>query len=188
MRKRPNKALPPVDYLKECFSYDEHSGAMLWRERPHKHFTPGRTRTAEHKCNNWNALYASKPVSNVSRYGRVRIDGNGFLVHRIIWKLQTGQDPTGEVDHRDLGKINNRWNNLRDATHADNMRNRHAYTNNPSGGLKGAYPLQKKWQAKITYRGKSHYLGVFETAAAAHAAYVAAAIELFGEFANTGER
>lgn len=57
-------------------------------------------------------------------------------------------------------------------------------------GLKGVtfHRVTGKWQAAIQVNRKSHHLGLFETADAAHAAYVASAAKLHGEFACTGAR
>lgn len=175
------KAIPSAEYLNECFLYDQESGALTWRRRPLNHFL------REANCKSWNTRYAGTIIGNVSRYGRVRLNKKNFWIHRVIWKIQYGEDPPREVDHRDLNKCNNAAVNLRAATHAENMRNRHAYANNPIG-LKGAYRQKNKWMAKITVLGKSHYLGLYDTPEAAHVAYVAASKLLFGEFANSGEK
>ena len=42
----------------------------------------------------------------------------------------------------------------------------------------------KKWRAYITYDGKWHHLGYFDTKDKAYAAYCRAALKHFGEFAQ----
>ena len=101
------------------------------------------------------------------------------------------EDPTVKVDHRDGNTLDNRRENLRVATAAQNVRNarkkRSATTSRYKGvfftrGRKGR-SLSKPWQAQIRRGGKNRYLGCFETAEAAALAYDTAARETFGEFA-----
>lgn len=88
------------------------------------------------------------------------------------------------VDHRNRNGLDNRRANLREATHAENMRNRGLGRNNTSG-FKGVswHTTGKKWQAKIKVDGKGRHLGLFRTAEEAALAYDVAALELHGEFA-----
>ena len=55
-------------------------------------------------------------------------------------------------------------------------------------GLKGVtlHKRAGKWQAQIQAFGVTHYLGIFNTAQLAHAAYCEAAARLHGNFARTG--
>lgn len=96
------------------------------------------------------------------------------------------EPPAGiDIDHRDGNSLNNRRANLRLATHAQNQHNRKAYATNTSG-YKGVsyYRPTGKWVARIELKGKCKGLGYFFTPEAAHAAYIAAAKELHGEFAR----
>lgn len=104
------------------------------------------------------------------------------LLHRIIVGAKKGQ----MVDHRDGNGLNNTRENLRTATHAQNMQNRKIHTNNNSG-IKGVYwePERNKWVAQIGYEGKQRKLGRFQTAEQAHSAYLIAAAELHGEFGRS---
>jgi hypothetical protein len=43
-----------------------------------------------------------------------------------------------------------------------------------------------RWQANIQIDGQATYLGVYDTAEEAHAAYCAAALRHFGDFARAG--
>jgi hypothetical protein len=73
--------------------------------------------------------------------------------------------------------------NLRLADRSLNMANTTAYRNNKSG-LKGAYRSGNRWRSTIRHHRQTIYLGMFESAEAAHAAYAAKARELRGEFAR----
>ena len=131
---------------------------------------------------NWHALVSRRTV-----YG-ARTDlstgaPRGVLLHRIIMG-----EPAGlEIDHIDGNGLNNARENLRVATAAQNKQNRKMQKNNASG-LKGAswHKGDKKWQAVISFNGKSRYLGMFETKEDAHGAYCKASADLHGEFGNVG--
>lgn len=66
------------------------------------------------------------------------------MAHRIIWKMETGSDPACEIDHRDLNGLNNRWENLREATTTQN-----GFNKKPRSRIvqhpKGVYPYGKGW-------------------------------------------
>ncbi len=111
--------------------------------------------------------------------------GNGkwrtVFMHRVIMKAPKGE----QIDHIDGNGLHDWRENLRIATFTENRWNVKANIRNTSG-FKGV-TLDKrygKWNAAIRANGKRYYLGMFGTAEAAHAAYVAAAKEKHGEFAN----
>ena len=70
-----------------------------------------------------------------------------------------------EVDHIDGDKLNNRKENLRECTRANNLKNRKLNHNNKTGH-KGVfwydYNDYQKWRAYITLNGKQTYLGYFD--------------------------
>lgn len=86
------------------------------------------------------------------------------------------------VDHINRDPLDNRRPNLRLCTIAENSRNRRR----PAGalGVKGVTRHRKKFRAQIKVDRKTIVLGSFETVAAAHEAYCAAAVRLHGEFAS----
>lgn len=45
------------------------------------------------------------------------------MAHRLAFLYMTGSYPTFEVDHFDRNKSNNAFDNLKDVTHKDNMKN-----------------------------------------------------------------
>ena len=122
---------------------------------------------------------------DIEGYRRVRVLGQHIKEHIVIWCWVTGDwVPEGlEVDHRNRVRTDNRWNNLRLATRRQNSCNCSTPTSNTSGA-KGVYLAPHgKYQVRIRIAGKRHYLGQFDTAEEASAAYKAAALELHGEFA-----
>lgn len=105
-------------------------------------------------------------------------------MHRVI------MEATGRVlvDHRNHNTLDNRRENLRVCTSAQNLWNQGKRKKNTSG-YKGVSwnRNSKKWIACIGVNRKSIYLGAFPSAHEAGMAYADAARLYHGEFANSGE-
>jgi hypothetical protein len=119
-------------------------------------------------------------------YRRIRIAGRSYRAHQLAWLYMTGEWGRPTIDHRDRDPANNRWSNLRRATRSNNNANRRRQRDNTSG-FKGVQFDRKsgRWIARLGKNGRIFYLGRFATPQAAHEVYMAAARELFGEFART---
>lgn len=110
-------------------------------------------------------------------YRQVVIDGKYYLVHRLVWLWHHGKWPDHEIDHIDQNKLNNRIENLRDVERHINIANRRSYN---ASGFKG---VSKKTKGSGFFArlnridGKVDYLGVFDTAEAAHQAFKVAHVE-----------
>lgn len=116
-------------------------------------------------------------------YRRIGFEGNEYLEHRLAIFCMTSAWPRNEVDHRNLNRADNRWANLREATHSQNRTNTRPTS---SSGFKGVtWHRDGKWQAQLGLGKTNIYLGLFDSKEAAHAAYRTAASRLFGEFART---
>jgi hypothetical protein len=100
------------------------------------------------------------------------------IMSRLILGLT---DPTIEADHINGDTLDNRRKNLRPATRLQSAKNHRIQKNNTSG-CKGVNKHGNRWRARIGFNGKKLHIGVFDTKAAAEAAYEAKAVELFGEF------
>jgi len=86
-----------------------------------------------------------------------------------------------EVDHKNGDPLDNRRQNLRLCTHAQNQHNTGLSCVNTSG-FKGVSKRGKRWKAQIRINGKQTYLGTYDTPEEAGAAYDAAALKVQGEF------
>ena len=117
-------------------------------------------------------------------YVRLRINRREFLAQRIAWLLATGHMPTGEIDHINGDRADNRLSNLRPATHAENGFNRGRNANNTSG-FKGVHRNGEKFSVVVCRAGKHYYFGVFDVAEDAHAAYCEAFRQVHGEFGRS---
>lgn len=175
------KPLPSQKYLKECFSYDPNTGLLIWKVRPLEHFKNKRI------FNVWNAKYSNKVAGYIENSGHlaVCISNHEYRIHRLIWKIQSGLDPVALIDHIDRNKLNNKWENLREATKSQN--NKNASFKNSSGFI-GVYfdNRSKKYQAAIRINGKNKSLGYFNTAEEAFKVRSIAEKATHGEFANNG--
>ena len=117
-------------------------------------------------------------------YRGVRINGIIVSEHRVAWYLMHGTLPE-QIDHINGIKDDNRIVNLRAATREQNYWNKPKTIKNTSG-FKGVQKLKdcNRWSASITANKKNYYLGLFESAEAAHHAYLEAAKLHHKEFAR----
>jgi hypothetical protein len=117
-------------------------------------------------------------------YRYIRYKKSLLLAHRVAFAVHYGRWPN-QVDHINLNRSDNRLCNIREATNAQNNRNKSVQSNNTSG-FKGVTfnRATNKFQAKITLDGKTRSLGYFSTAEDASAKYNIAAKEIHGEYAR----
>lgn len=124
-----------------------------------------------------------KPAGSRLPDGRLEISirSRRYYANRLAWLYMTGEWPAGEVDHRDRDTRNDRWDNLREATHQQNIFNMTAVSTN-STGHRGVYKRRSRFVAKIVISKRQCYLGTFDTAEEASEAWQAASLKLHGEF------
>jgi hypothetical protein len=165
---------PTAARLREVLDYDRATGVFLWRHR-----TDVR--------GGWNAKCAGKVAGRLDSdgYRQIAVDGRRYAASKLAWVYVTGEWPAREVDHRNLDRADDRFENLRPATHAQNGANRGLPPTNTSG-RKGVHwnKKLKKWQAAIKVGKRRVHLGVFTDIEAAAAAYAAAARQHHGDFAR----
>lgn len=112
-------------------------------------------------------------------YRRIKINGKDYLEHRLVWLYHYGYLPTKHLDHINGIRDDNRIDNLREATSAENHQNRSKSKNNTSGFMGVTWAKHaNKWQSRICKGGKNHHLGYYDTPEEAHAAYVKTKAEL----------
>jgi hypothetical protein len=100
-------------------------------------------------------------------------------MHRFILNAPDGM----EVDHIDANGLDNRRQNLRVATVAENRRNRRRARNNRSGFNGVAWAKhERKWRATVRVNGKQIHVGYYHDLIKAAVARDLATIEHYGEF------
>lgn len=154
-----------ADEWRERVAYDRDTGVLTWLKSYFK-------------------SRIGQPIGSIAPEGYVRahIDGRLWVVHRLIWLHVHGVWPTGQIDHINGNRSDNRLCNLREATPSQNCANSRARRS----GLKGATFVRKigRWQAQIGIGRKNVFLGLFDTEEEAAAAYARKAREVHGEFAR----
>lgn len=119
-------------------------------------------------------------------YVIIELYGVPYFAHRLAWFYVTGKWPKNQIDHINRERADNRFANLREATHGQNRAN--SRTTNRHG-FKGVtfhkWLKEKPYSAQITFKKKVIYLGCYATAKEAHDAYKKAAIKMHGEFTRT---
>ena len=123
-----------------------------------------------------NRVKVGDVAGSLSHYGYLEFQLYGKLrkAHRLAWLYMTGEWPTGEIDHRNTVRTDNRFCNLRDVTTLGNQQNRRSANKNSLTGFLGVSPKRGKWKAQIRAGGVLRHLGTFETPTAAHQAYLQA--------------
>jgi hypothetical protein len=120
--------------------------------------------------------------------GKVKLEvtaGQG-IAYSLFYDGRLLLKPSRIALHTDLPEADH-WENIRQASNAENCRNQRRPRNNTSG-FKGVslHRLTGKYQSYIRKDGRRIHLGLFPSALLAHRAYKAASKKLFGEFARPG--
>jgi len=127
-------------------------------------------------------------AGGVSGKGRlsVRLNWKRYQVHRLIFMMHHGYMPK-IVDHADGDFLNNRIENLREATEAQNGYNKRASIRNTSGlkNVSWCKP-RKKWVVMIWVDKIPKYIGGFADIELAELVAIEAREKHHGAFANHG--
>ncbi|RUV07448.1 HNH endonuclease [Mesorhizobium sp. M1A.F.Ca.IN.020.03.2.1] len=155
-----------AERARELLLYDPETGALTWRvARGCQRGALAGTRTAD-------------------GYTQVEIDYRLYRAHRVIWLMQTGKWPKHLLDHRNGMRADNRWKNLREATHLQNSRNRRPGKANSSGTVGVSFVTSvQRWEAYIGLDSRCITLGRFADKEEAISARRQAELHHFGEFA-----
>lgn len=172
-----------LNNLPVMLTYDPETGVLTWKTLPVRLFKNTQYQRA------WNTNFAGKQAFvtlHNAGYLKSTIRGKGYLAHRVIWALQTGAWPKGEIDHINGNRADNRWCNLRVVTRQENMRNQARSSRNKTGVIGIFWVAEnKRWRAYISGADGSRILGHFRTKSEAIAARKAAE-ERLGYHANHG--
>ena len=155
------KGLPSVSDLRSMLAYRK-DGVLIWKRPPDRcRVKPGHIAGSKRKRGDL----------------QVKIKQTAYLAHRIIWAMLKKEDPGAmQIDHINGNPGDNRIENLRKATVAQNNSNRK--------DVLGCVYIGKinKWRARIKFNNKTVHLGEFASKGDARAAYLLAKERLHGDF------
>ncbi len=157
-----------LEQLKTVLRYEPETGKWFWLVQTRGSF-PGDEAGGPHP---------------VHEYIRLSIGSQTYYSSVLAWFYMTGEWPATEIDHRDTDRTNNRWGNLRLATHSQNMYNRSVTVRNKTG-YKGVIQYEYGFTARIVHAKTLYCLGTFSDPVQAAKAYDREAIRLHGRFART---
>jgi len=141
--------------------YHQDSGAFEWAKR-------GKGR--------YKALPGS--VHKQTGYVYMSVLGKKYLAHRLAWLYAHGEWPTNKIDHKNGDKMDNRIDNLRNASDAINSQNQRKPMARNKIGLLGVSMHGSGFRAQIKVNYQRVGLGSFKSAELAHDAYVSAKRQL----------
>ena len=119
-------------------------------------------------------------------YVMLKFEQKRYSAHRIIFYMTHGWC-ADVIDHIDGNGLNNRIENLRPATQAQNLANRKISSVNKSGVKGVSWNKEKKaWSAEIGYNHKKKKLGYFKDLNDAKEFVDLARQMVHGQFANSG--
>jgi hypothetical protein len=137
------------EQLKEVLHYCPETGVFTWLTS-----SKGRRKGSEA-----GTVYRK---ANGKSYRRLCLRYVNYAVHRLAVLYVTGAFPENEVDHEDGNGLNNRWNNLREVTRAQNVKNKRLQQNNTSGVMGVSWHTRdRRWLSAISVDGNRKFLGSF---------------------------
>jgi hypothetical protein len=159
--------------LEHLFTIDKVTGRFFWKNPPRHHAELAGTE-------------AGCPITNHSGkvYWVIRIGGRGYKRGRLMYLYEHGRWPMPCVDHENGNSLDDRPNNLREATvtqNAQNHKKRARRIKLPMGVRFVA--SSGRYQARIGVNGKQIALGAYDTPEEAQAIYLESRKEHFNEFA-----
>lgn len=157
----------PILQLRELLRYDPEDGCLYW------------------KCHRTANKVKGRKAGRLqpSGYVYIGINGKTYLAHRITWVILKGVYPSNQLDHINGNRSDNRIENLREATHLDNMRNKGLAVNNTSGKTGVNFnKADKVWRVFIGSGKSVKYIGRFKCYELACLARDEAEILYYGNF------
>lgn len=146
--------------LKDVLEYDADTGVFTWRF--------GRPKAKA------GSIAGGK---NWKGYWLICVDGKRYRAHRLAWLYVYGLMPKHQIDHINHDKFDNRIENLREVTNAENHKNVKLASNNKSGYSGVSFcKLKQKWTARIkdgaVYRNLGYFVDKMDAVSARDAAKI----------------
>ena len=164
---------PSLLYLRSRLDVDVISGRVFWIDATRNH----------ENLNGKEAGCPRNPNNGKKCYWHIKVDSYPIKRAHIVFLFSTGRWPHPLIDHINGDSLDDRIENLREATHSQNAWNRKSRAvgrDTPMGVRKMP---SGRFQARISCHKKHIVIGVFETCELAEMAYQCKRKELFNEFA-----
>ena len=146
-------SLPSQEELQRLFEYVPSTGELIWKVR-------------DDVGPEWNTRYAGTPALNTKSwkgylYGT--LSGKSVRAHRVIWKLIYGQEPN-KIDHINGVRDDNRKDNLRSISTAENQKNTKKRSDNTSGITGVTFDKRRNnYRVYINVNRKQIHIGYFKS-------------------------
>lgn len=146
-----------VSDVTRFLTYDQATGILTWKPDATRTSVSGKRAGHLNKTNG----YRYTSILNVQ-----------FCEHRLAWAITHGVWPTGQIDHINGIRDDNRIENLRDVSASVNMQNRKKPQSNNTSGFLGVTKHRNRWRALLTINGKPTVLGSFDSPRLAYEVYL----------------
>jgi hypothetical protein len=156
--------------LKQVLDYDPITGLFTWKIANSRRVKVG----------------AVAGCLKVHGYISIDINNKRYYAHRLAFLYMTGKFPENKIDHINIIRNDNRWENLREANNNQNAHNSSRPSHNTSG-FKGVSKNKAtgRYEAHIKINNKKKFLGLYDTVEEAFNQRNRAALNLHKEFARS---
>lgn len=147
------------EMIDSLLSYDPETGIFVWKNRERELFKSQRSFAQ------WNDKYSGKIAGTKKKdsgYIIISVFKNLVRAHHLAWIIQYGTKPTGEIDHINGNRDDNRILNLRDITKAENAKNKCLSKRNKTGFHGISLHKNGKYRVKAMALNTQKHLGYFK--------------------------
>lgn len=134
------------DKVMKLLKYDRKTGLFSWRVDVGRW---GRIKAGSQAgclCGTWGYII-------------INIGGVTYRAHRLAWLILYGRWPNGDIDHKNHVRSDNKLLNLREVSHACNLKNQKLRETNTTGIMGVVRSKGNNWTSGIWVDNKSKYLG-----------------------------
>lgn len=158
------KTLPSPEEVGAWLDYHPRTGEFWWKKGKQSGKRAGYSKSEGYRC--------------------IKLFGVCVYEHRLAFYLERGFWPPDKVDHKNGNPSDNRFKNLRLATHSENMMNTRLWRTNTSG-VKGVSWCERlnRWRVRLTVNRRERHFGYYENFEDAKTASKEAHKKAHGRFA-----